>query len=138
MSEDACIFCQIVQGNIPCHRLLETENCIAFLDIAPVQPGHTLVIPKAHMASVFDVSINLGAELFAVQQQVGKALLQGIGADGLNVFQNNFSAAGQVVPHVHWHLIPRMHGDNLTLWPQGSYSSSGAVHELMEKIKTHL
>ena len=102
-----CIFCKIARGDIPCTSVFEFEELIAFLDISPVNKGHTLLVPKAHMETLFDMPAGIGEMLFAAMKQVGSAVMKATGAEGLNVVQNNYSAAGQQVPHVHWHLIPR-------------------------------
>ena len=109
-----CIFCKIARGDIPCTSVFESEELIAFLDISPVNKGHTLLVPKAHMETLFDMPAGIGETLFAAMKQVGSAVMKATGAEGLNVVQNNYSAAGQQVPHVHWHLIPRFAGDGYT------------------------
>lgn len=108
-----CIFCKIARGDIPCTSVFESEELIAFLDISPVNKGHTLLVPKAHMETLFDMPAGIGKTLFAAMKQVGSAVMKATGAEGLNVVQNNYSAAGQQVPHVHWHLIPRFADDGL-------------------------
>lgn len=116
-----CVFCQIVAGKIPCAKLHETDTVLAFLDIAPVRKGHALVLPKAHHPTLWDLPPALGADLLAAMQAVGKAVLAATGAEGLNVGMNNHAAAGQLVPHAHFHLIPRHGGDGLSLWAQSAY-----------------
>ncbi|RQD57615.1 MAG: HIT family protein [Desulfonatronovibrio sp. MSAO_Bac4] len=117
-----CIFCQIVQGKVPCVRVYENHSVLAFLDIAPVKKGHTLIIPKKHVVNIMDVSSDIAAELHEVIKKVGKGLLEGLSADGFNLGMNNFEAAGQLVMHAHYHLIPRYKNDGLKLWPQSSYA----------------
>ncbi|ADU64155.1 MAG: HIT family protein [Pseudodesulfovibrio sp.] len=129
-----CIFCKIVAGAIPCAKVFETEHCLAFLDIAPVHPGHVLVMPKGHYATLMDIPAELGADLTATLSRVGKAVMEATAADGLNLMQNNFEAAGQVVHHAHFHLIPRHAGDGLTLWPQSGYESSDEMSGLAKII----
>lgn len=129
MSEE-CIFCKIVRGEIPCAKVYESENVLAFLDIAPVQPGHSLVIPKEHHPTLFDIPPALAEELLQALQKVGQAVMHATKAQGLNLGMNNHKAAGQLVPHAHYHLIPRFEGDGLRLWPQKSYDDT----ELMQKL----
>ena len=117
-----CIFCKIVHGEIPCTSVFESEELIAFLDISPVNKGHTLLVPKAHMETLFDMPDDIGQTLLAAMKQVGTAVMEATGAKGLNVVQNNYPAAGQQVPHVHWHLIPRFADDGHMAWPQGGIS----------------
>jgi histidine triad (HIT) family protein len=129
-----CIFCKIVAGAIPSARVFESEHCIAFLDIAPVHPGHTLVMPKAHYPTLMDIPAELGEDLTRTLSLVGRAVLEATAADGLNLMQNNFEAAGQLVHHVHFHLIPRHSGDGLTLWPQSGYDNSDEMSGLAKTI----
>lgn len=137
-SEPDCIFCKIVAGDIPCAKVYESETCLAFLDIAPVNGGHALVLPKAHFPTLMDVPSELGADLTAALTKVGKAVMEATGAEGLNLVQNNYEAAGQLVHHVHFHLIPRFSDDGLELWPQASYESQEEMSGLAEKIASLL
>lgn len=123
MIDHDCIFCKIIRGEIPCAKVYETHTVLAFLDIAPVNKGHALVIPKAHHEDIWHVPGWLAQDLHRAVQIVGQALKDGLGARGVNVGMNNGTAAGQLVFHAHWHLIPRFEGDGLTLWPQKSYDS---------------
>ena len=129
-----CIFCKIVDKAIPCARVFENEHCIAFLDIAPVHPGHALVMPKAHYPTLMDLPAELGGELTRVLSRVGRAVMEATAADGLNLMQNNYEAAGQLVHHVHFHLIPRHSGDGLTLWPQSGYANPDEMSNLAKTI----
>lgn len=110
-TDPACIFCKIVAGQIPCHKLWEDGRALAFLDVGPLSEGHALVIPKAHYETLDQVPAEdaaaIGAALPALARAIGKAT----GADAYNILQNNGPAAGQVVPHVHFHLIPRPAGN---------------------------
>lgn len=137
MSGD-CVFCQIVAGNIPCAKLYETETVLAFLDIAPVRKGHALVLPKAHHPTLWDLPAGLGADLLAAMQAVGRAVLAATGAEGLNVGMNNHAAAGQLVPHAHFHLIPRHGGDGLSLWAQSTYAGQEEMTGLAQAIRSKL
>lgn len=116
-----CIFCQIAAGQAQAERLLETERVVAFLDIAPVHYGHTLVIPKEHYETFFDLPDDLWLEMGQVSRKVALALRRKLFAQGINLGMNNLPAAGQVVFHAHLHVIPRYNDDGLHLFPQGSY-----------------
>jgi histidine triad (HIT) family protein len=129
-----CIFCKIVDGDIPCAKVYESETCLAFLDIAPVNAGHVLVLPKGHYPTLMDIPAELGCDLTEALSKVGKAVMEATGAEGLNLVQNNFEAAGQLVFHAHFHLIPRFSDDGLVLWPQGPYESK----DEMSKIATDI
>lgn len=131
----ACIFCEIVQGRIPCAKVYETDTVLAFLDIAPVHPGHVLVIPKAHHPTLADLPADLGSDLFQAMQMVSGAVLRAVNAAGLNVMMNNHRAAGQLVDHAHFHLIPRHENDGLRLWPQSSYQSPEQMQKVAAAIK---
>jgi len=107
-----CIFCKIVTGEIPSHKVYEDEYVYAFLDIGPIARGHTLVIPKHHCESIYDLPEADAAAVGKALVKVAKAVRQTVGCSDLNILQNNGSAAGQAVFHVHFHLIPRLEGDS--------------------------
>lgn len=133
-----CIFCKIVKGEIPCAKLYEDGQVLAFLDIAPVAPGHALVIPKAHYADLFALPEALGAAWLAAQKLVGRAVMTAVGATGLNVQQNNGASAGQLVFHAHVHLVPRRAGDGLHLWPGTPYPDAAALAAVAESVRKAL
>jgi histidine triad (HIT) family protein len=116
-----CIFCRIAAGEVPAERVLETPGVLAFLDIGPVNYGHTLVIPKAHYQNLLELPDALWTEMGQVSRRVAQALQATLDAQGFNLGMNNFEAAGQEVFHVHLHVIPRYHTDGLKLFPQASY-----------------
>lgn len=116
-----CIFCRIAAGREPCVRVWETDRVLAFLDIAPVHYGHTLVIPKAHYETLLDLPDDLWLEMGRVCRRVAEGLRQALFARGFNIGMNNFEAAGQVVFHAHLHVIPRFLSDGLHFFPQGRY-----------------
>ena len=130
-----CIFCKIIRGEIPCAKIYEDQYVLSFLDINPINPGHALIVPKTHTTTLFDVPADELQACIAVAQKVGKAVFEASGAAGLNFLQNNFRAAGQLIDHVHFHLIPRFKGDGfLTTWPGGSYAP-GEMEKMLEKVK---
>lgn len=102
-----CLFCRIIAGDIPSQKVYEDTNSIAFLDINPRNPGHTLLVPKKHVETIFDLPEGEGSKLFAALKKVAVLVKNGTQAHGLSVCQNNGSASGQVVAHVYFHLIPR-------------------------------
>lgn len=116
-----CIFCQIVAGELPSHNVYEDDRSYAFLDISPVNPGHTLVIPKAHSHNIFDILPEDWMAVAETTRKVAIALEQALGADGVNIGMNNREHAGQVVFHPHVHVIPRKKGDGIKLMPQRKY-----------------
>ncbi|HEY7662821.1 MAG TPA: HIT family protein [Xanthobacteraceae bacterium] len=104
------IFAKILRGEMPCYKVYEDDKALAFLDIMPRTPGHTLVLPKAPARNVFDVAPDDLAHVAKVAQKIAKAAMQVFGADGVTVQQFNESAGGQVVFHLHVHVIPRWTG----------------------------
>lgn len=110
MSED-CLFCQIVAGEIPSRSVYETETAFAFLDVNPLARGHTLVIPKDHYGTVSDLPEDVAGELFQAVRAVTPAVEAATGADATTVAINNGEDAGQEIPHVHFHVVPRQPGD---------------------------
>ncbi|UCE83647.1 MAG: HIT family protein [Deltaproteobacteria bacterium] len=112
-----CIFCKIVRGEIPSAKVLENEKVLAFLDINPVSKGHTLVIPKTHYASYPEMPADVLTALGEVLQKIGTAVKSQLDFAGFNVLLNNDRAAGQLIDHSHFHLIPRNVGDGVMDWP---------------------
>jgi histidine triad (HIT) family protein len=137
-SDPNCIFCKIVAGQIPCHRVFEDAEVLAFLDIGPLAPGHVLVIPKAHFGTLDDAGAEVGGALGRVLPQLVAAVRQSTGAAGVNVLQNNGKVAGQVVPHVHVHLIPRRESDGLGYrWNPTKYAP-GEAEAVLQKLQAAL
>ena len=130
---DDCIFCKIVKGEIPSAKIYEDDKVLAFLDIAPINPGHTLVIPKAHFENIFETPEELVAELTTVVKKVSHAL-QVLGPEGMNVAMNNGKAAGQDVFHSHIHVIPRYQGDGYKPWHSKRPYREGEKDEIAKKI----
>ena len=104
------IFAKILRGELPCHKVYEDDKALVFLDIMPRAPGHTLVIPKAPARNILDIDPDDLAHVIKVAQRVAKAGMKVFGADGITVQQFNESAGGQVVFHLHVHVIPRKDG----------------------------
>jgi len=113
VAPDSCIFCKIVNGEAPAHRVFESERTLVFLDIFPVAEGHTLVIPKAHCTNLLDADEPDLEAVISHSRAVAHAIREVIKPDGIGVFQLNGAAAGQTVFHYHMHLIPRTRGDTL-------------------------
>ena len=109
---DDCIFCKIAKGEIPSTKVWEDENFIAFADANPVEEGHTLVIPKKHFDSLLDLDEETSGKFLNAVGETAKILVEKHKADGFNLLLNNGKAAGQVMGHVHFHLLPRKEGDN--------------------------
>ena len=133
-----CIFCKIAAGDIPSARVLETDELVAFLDIGPVNKGHTLLVPKAHHETLDQTPPELMAKMGEVLPRLAGAVAHAANADGYNVHQSNGECAGQVVPHVHVHIIPRFEGDGFVKhWEQGQYEGD-EMARMQEAIKSRL
>ncbi|MFB9979410.1 HIT family protein [Mesorhizobium kowhaii] len=104
------IFAKILRGEIPSHRVYEDEAVVAFMDVMPQGPGHTLVVPKAPSRNLLDADPSTFGPLLTVVQKVARAAKQGFGADGVTIMQFNEPASGQTVYHLHVHVIPRFDG----------------------------
>ncbi|MBN2042765.1 MAG: HIT family protein [Candidatus Aenigmarchaeota archaeon] len=104
---DECLFCKIVKGEIPSDKVYEDTNFLAFLDINPRNPGHTLVIPKRHYETIFDMPDGETGSMLLMVKKVAAAVKNTMKADGISIGQSNGRAAGQVISHLHFHVIPR-------------------------------
>ena len=133
MHDRNCIFCRILAGELPCARVYEDAHALAFLDIAPFEEGHTLVIPKYHAERLVDLPTDRLAAMMPAVQQVGRILLDRLPCDGFNLLQSNGRCATQVVPHVHVHVIPRWNHRPIK-WIGGAYAS----HEAMTLLAARL
>ena len=128
-----CVFCQIAAGELPAHKIYEDEKFLAFLDIKPVNLGHTLVIPKQHYADLEAIPPAELAELIIVAQKIGRLLKERLGVTGYNLTENNGAVAGQIIPHLHFHVIPRHEGDGHVTWMQSQYGP-GEAEEILKKL----
>jgi histidine triad (HIT) family protein len=136
-SEKDCIFCKIIAGEIPAEKVYEDENTLAFLDIKPVNFGHTLLIPKKHSQNIFDLPTEELQGMMPALKKVAEAIKESVNADGLNITNNHEAAAGQLVYHLHFHIIPRFSNDGFVHWHGKSYAE-GEMSATAEKIKSAL
>jgi histidine triad (HIT) family protein len=109
---DDCLFCKIVRGEIPSSIIYRDKDVVAFLDIFPFTNGHTIVVPVEHHETFLDFPDDKMRDYFAILKKLAYQIKTKLNADGLNIVQNNFRAAGQVVFHMHYHIIPRWINDN--------------------------
>lgn len=128
-----CIFCKIVNGEVPAKKIYEDEKTIAFLSIEPLTFGHTLVIPKEHYEDIFDMPEELLKEVFVSVKKVSEILKEKLKCDGINVMNSNGKVAQQDVFHYHVHVVPRYAGSNFKLKYENS--SPGNIDEVFQKIK---
>ncbi|MFZ2498957.1 HIT family protein [Methanosarcina sp.] len=139
MTED-CLFCKIITGEIPSNKIYEDEAVFAFLDIYPASEGHTLVAPKKHFNTFTEMGTEDVASLFETAKKVTIAVEKAFSAEGSNIGINNGKVAGQEVPHVHVHIIPRKKGDGgrgikSIIWTE---TDNNNLEEVAEKIRRAL
>ena len=134
---DTCLFCKIVAGEIPATKIYEDEHVLAFMDIKPVSAGHALVVPKKHTRNLIHTDSETLEKTVLPLSKIVEAIKKATNADGVVVSTNNEEAAGQVIFHFHWHIIPRHHGDGLTPWPHHDANPEDLA-SLAEKIKSVL
>ncbi len=133
-----CIFCKIVSGEIPSGKVYEDESVVAFMDINPAVKGHCLVLPKEHYENIFDVSDEVLGETILAVKKVASAVQKAVKSDGVNVLQNNNRAAGQLIPHIHFHVIPRFEGDGIDFSYRPEKYAEGEMAEMLAKIKSNI
>lgn len=130
------IFEKIIAREIPATIVCEDDETIAFMDIGPIIKGHVLVVPKICYDPVTDTPDEVLAKLISVAKRIASAQMQSLGADGVNIIQNNGAAAGQEVSHIHFHVIPRFSGDGHHWnWAVKSYEGPEEMEQLAEKIR---
>lgn len=134
---ETCLFCEIAFGRIPAQKVYETDTVLAFLDIHPVNPGHILVIPKAHYADCLTAPSDTVADLAKTVQKIAPAILKAVGATSFNIGVNCGRDAGQIIFHLHWHIMPRFANDGHRLW-SGKAELEVAVSEVAEKIRRQI
>jgi histidine triad (HIT) family protein len=132
-----CIFCKIAKGELPCYKIYEDENFLAFLDIQPISKGHTLIIPKKHYNTFLETPVEILSLMTKIIHKIGQALLKATRTDGLNFGLNNGEAAGQIIMHTHFHIIPRFKNDGLHTWPSIECSEE-EFKKISENIKNNL
>lgn len=131
-----CIFCSIVAKKIPAHVVYEDDEILAFLDIRPINPGHTLVIPKVHVASLNELDLMLAGRQFQVAGRIAAALRKsGLKCEGINVWLADGKAAFQEIPHIHIHVIPRFVGDGIRIETGPDYGQTPTTKKLEDQAK---
>lgn len=110
-----CVFCKIINGEIPSTKVYEDDKVLAILDLSQAQKGHTLVMPKKHFDTFLDADANTVSHVFEVAQALAKKIKTNLNADGVNILNNSYEAAGQTVMHMHVHIIPRYKNDDLKI-----------------------
>jgi histidine triad (HIT) family protein len=138
MSEMDCIFCAIGEGKAPAEVVFEDEETLAFMDINPANPGHTLVIPKRHVRDIYKLDEKTAAAVMRTTVQVSKAIKRALQPDGLNLVQSNERAGGQDIFHFHIHVIPRWYGDGLHLARPPEVRRTMPIKEAAAKISREM
>ncbi len=138
MSSDDCVFCKIAGGELPAAKIYEDEVTLAFLDVGPISDGHTLVIPKQHFEKLHDCPAELMSQVSGCLGRIAGAVSAAMNSDGYNLLCNNGRAAGQIVEHLHFHIIPRNAGDGLlNRWPSYTYQKE-KIEAIAGKIRQNL
>jgi len=132
-----CLFCKIIAKEIPSTAIFEDEHVYAFLDIKPVNPGHTLVVPKVHSSGFHDASKETLQALIFTTQRIANAIVAAGICEAFNLEENNGKIAGQVIPHLHLHIVPRQADDGLGHWPGVPYEE-GRDSKIAEQIRASL
>ena len=132
------IFCRIVKGEIPCHKLYEDDDVLAFLDISQVTKGHALVIPKEHYDNFLATPTDVVNKVMKVAQRIGQVQIKMLGAEGVNILTNCYEAAGQTVMHFHVHVIPRYKAASGFVIEMHNNSEGLNVPAIADEIKQEL
>lgn len=135
---DACLFCRIADGDEAAHRVLDTPEVVAFLDVRPLFPGHVLVVPRPHVVTLADLPVSAVGPFFETVQRVAVAVQSVLGAQGSFVAMNN--VVSQSVPHLHVHVVPRTKGDGLRgfFWPRTRYASDEEAASTAARLREAL
>ena len=133
-----CLFCKIASGEISSNILYEDDLTVAFLDMNPANPGHTLVIPKKHSRNIFDIEPKQAEAVIRTALKVANVIKSSLGSDGMNLFQCSESAGFQEVFHFHMHVIPRFEDDSIVLPWRPKEADSDELEKMAEKIKGSL
>lgn len=136
--DNNCVFCKIINGDIPSNTLYEDEDFRVILDISPAVKGHAILIPKKHFTNIYEMGEDTASKVFLVVTKVARAIKEELNCEGLNVLQNNGTVAGQSVFHFHIHLIPRYKEDEVRFeWKENTYQDGEAV-EIVDSIRKRL
>lgn len=133
-----CLFCRIVHREMPASVVFENESVIAFLDINPIAPGHTLVLPKKHSTNVSDIVVEDFVAVVTAIPQIAKGVLKAVHATAYNIGSNTGADAGQAIFHTHFHIIPRKSDDGLKFWEHGSYRDDAERERIARNIAENI
>ena len=135
MTDEDCIFCKIVAGELPAEKVAEDEHTISFMDINPWTRGHALVIPKKHARNVYEITDESLAQTMSAAKRLAARMRDGLGAEGINLLNSTEPAAWQTVFHFHVHVIPRYKGDPLRLPGQPMEPGEGELAQVAAELR---
>lgn len=138
MKKNDCVFCKIVNGEIPSKTIYEDDKFKVFFDLGPATRGHALIVPKEHYENIFELDNDLASDVFVLAKRLATVMMDAFKADGFNVIQNNGKLAGQSVFHFHVHLIPRYEGDEAIKFWKAQETSEKELTKLQEFVKKKL
>lgn len=133
-----CIFCKIINGDIPSNKVFENDNFIAILDAFPANEGHTLIIPKKHFENIFEIDEETLKEGYAIAKKIANSIKKSLNIDNINILQNNGALAGQTVNHFHIHVIPRIENDNVIIKSSPVNIDNDKIKQIIENIKENI
>jgi histidine triad (HIT) family protein len=134
-----CIFCKIINKDIPNAIIYEDDMFLAFLDKYPINYGHSLLVPKDHFSTILEMPTSLVGEMYSMVPQLSKAIITTIDGNGFNVSQNNGRSANQIIPHVHVHIVPRFSIEKIKgQWPMRKIANIEELKNLAEKIAKNI
>jgi histidine triad (HIT) family protein len=136
VGEQECLFCKIIKGEIPSQKIYEDEHVFAFLDINPAAEGHALVAPKKHAENIFDIDVDSFNKTADVTKKLAGVIKEKLNPDGINILQNNGRHAGQVVDHLHFHIIPRYPEDKVVIMFPREQKQPDDLKEVAKKLAT--
>ena len=138
MKKEDCIFCKIVNGDIPSKTLYEDEDFRVILDLGPATKGHALILPKEHADNLYELPDETASKVFVLAKKLAIKMKEKLNCDGLNIVQNNGEVAGQTVFHFHMHIIPRIKGDTVNVgWVPGT-ADNDTIASIVEKVTPYL
>lgn len=139
MSNDKCIFCKIIEKQIPNAIIYEDNKFLAFMDRYPINHGHSLLVPKQHFNNILEMPKELVGELYSMVPFLANAIIKTIDSDGFNINQNNGRSANQIIPHVHVHIVPRFSKEKIKgQWPTRKIAKIDELEIIAKKIQTNI
>ncbi len=137
-TDPSCTFCKIITENVYSIKVFETKHSLAFLDINPANPGHTLVIPKKHFETIYEIEGDYLQDLISVTQEISKAIKHTFGSRGLDLIQKNGKVGGQQVDHFHMQVVPRDYGDGVQINLNGKSATENELEDYSKRLREHL